>query len=82
MALRALAAPPAFVVLLLALDGSDWLDVVEQLLQRLVEDGAAGAATRRRPPRSTLDGMRSYLALERWAFQWDSRWWAVESSNE
>ena len=23
-----------------------------------------------------------YLALERWVFEWDARWWAVESSDE
>ena len=23
-----------------------------------------------------------YLALQRWAFQWDARWWAVESGAE
>ena len=22
-----------------------------------------------------------YLALQRWAFQWDARWWAVESDQ-
>lgn len=83
VALRTLAAPTAFVVLLLALDGSDWLDVVEQLLQRLVEDGAAGAATAAAAA-ALYFGRHAllYLALERWAFQWDSRWWAVESSNE
>ena len=23
-----------------------------------------------------------YLALQRWAFEWDSRWWAVEADDE
>ena len=82
-ALQRLVAPAAFIVLLLTLDGSDWVDTVEQLLQRTIEGGAAGAATA--AAAAVLYVGRHallYLALERWAFQWDSRWWAVESSRD
>ena len=81
-AFRAFVAPALFVLLLLILDGSDWLDLIEELLRMLVEGGASGVGTA--AVASLLYFGRHallYLALERWAFQWDSRWWAVESSR-
>lgn len=73
------------IVGLLALDAADWIECVETILQAAVSAAvggpgslaeAGGAATLYLGRHALL-----YLAIQRWAFEWDSRWWAVEAEE-
>lgn len=98
--LREALPPTAALLTLLAIDGSDWIDVVGELLAALVGalSSGLGDASVELVARAgveevslaaaLLDGALYlvrhallYLALSRWAFQPDSRWWAVESGR-
>ena len=105
--LRGLLTPLLALLLLLAVDASDWLGVVGSFIHALPTDQLAAdanlieayagfgviAAPADAAPGSAGEAVLSaalymlrhailYLALERWVFEWDARWWAVESSDE
>ena len=86
-----LLAPGLALLTLFAVDGSDWLDAVRTLATALAtalaDDPSTLSATVGVPEAAiaaTLYLGRHaliYFALQRWAFQWDGRWWAVESGR-
>ena len=103
VALRSLLAPLLAVLCLLAVDASDWISVLGELILSLPSDAltasldAAAGIPFVDPADATPGSVGSaiaavvlylgrhallYLALERWAFQWDARWWAVTSGRE
>ena len=101
--LRAVAAPAAVLIGLLAVDASDWLGLLGDLIHALPSDALAQrltldtggswvAASDGAEPLSAGAALLAcglyfgrhavlYLALQRWTFQWDSRWWAAESGE-
>ena len=74
---------------MLLVDAADWIDVTEAFLTSFA---ATVAPTLDAGPvplpelvaAAALYLLRHaalYLALSRWAFEWDSRWWAVEGDG-
>ena len=86
-----LLAPGLALLTLFAVDGSDWLDAVRTLATALAtalaDDPSTLSATVGVPEAAIAAALYLgrhaliYFALQRWAFQWDGRWWAVESGR-
>lgn len=86
-AIAELVAPGLALLLLLVVDATDWIGLVGTVATALAESfeppadlvvgvagvGAAGLYAARHAA--------IYLALQRWAFEWDARWWTVEGED-
>lgn len=73
---RALAGPLSAAVAILGDDGGGLATA-----GAAAEKGAASAAALEAVLYAARHALL-YLALQRWAFEWDSRWWAVEAGDE
>jgi hypothetical protein len=78
-----LIPPAAALLLLLSIDASDWIEVIGGTLTALLGDQSSlDLATACLTPLLYLVRHAVlYLAIQRWAFEWDARWWAVESED-
>ena len=106
-----LAAPAIALLILLLVDGSDWVSTVRTIAEAAVgsvagalgtiSDSLGGAeepSLREVAEMAVTDGASVpeavgaaglylarhallYVSLQRWIFQWDARWWAVESDT-